>query len=259
MTLNTWGCKREDDMKRLRILGPVIIMVVCLFCVPLFLSAQEKKEGEELYTIKKGDTLWEISGTFLKDPFLWPKLWQRNPYITNPHWIYPGQPIRLATMEPPKEPTPVARKAEPAKPPEEELKPVELKPVEVKPPSFYDVRDAGFFGDVDYPGIGVIIESKHDKNLLATDDIVYLAFKTSEPIKIGDKFTIFKPYPVVRNPVTGKKAGRKYRISANLQIIDQYGDYYTGKIIEAFYPSQRGDRVMPYLRERMDVREEGKN
>ena len=90
-------------MKRLRNWGPVIIMLVCVFCVPLFLSAQEKKEGEEVYTIKKGDTLWEISSKFLKDPFLWPKLWQRNPYITNPHWIYPGQPIRLATMEPPKE------------------------------------------------------------------------------------------------------------------------------------------------------------
>ena len=240
-------------MKRLRSLSPVIIMLVCLFCVPLFLSAQEKKEGEELYTIKKGDTLWEISGTFLKDPFLWPKLWQRNPYITNPHWIYPGQPIRLTTMEPPKEPTPVARKAEPAKQPEQEL-----KPVEVKPPSFYDVRDAGFFGDVDYPGIGVIIESKHEKNLLATDDIVFIAFKTSEPVMIGDKFTVFKPYPVVRNPMTGKKAGRKYRISANLQIIDQYGDYYTGKIIEAFYAVQRGDRLMPYLKEKMEV-VEGKN
>jgi hypothetical protein len=241
-------------MKRLRKLSPVIIMLVCLFCVPLFLWAQEKREGEEVYTIKKGDTLWDISGKFLKDSFLWPKLWQRNPYITNPHWIYPGQPIRLTTMEPPKGPAPVARKAEPAE------KPEEMKPVEVKPPSFYEVRDAGFFGDVDYPGIGVIIDAKHEKNLLATDDIVYVAFKTSEPIKIGDKFTVFMPYPLVRNPLTMKKAGRKYRILANLQIIDQYGDFYTGKIIEAFFPCQRGARLMPYLKERMDVEVEvGKN
>jgi hypothetical protein len=157
-------------------------------------------------------------------------------------------------MEPPKGPAPVARKAEPAA----EKRPEELKPVEVKPPSFYEDRDAGFFGDVDYPGIGVIVESKHDKNFLTTYDIVYLAFKTSEPITIGDKFTVFRPYPLVRNPMTGKKTGRKYRIGANLQIIDQYGDFYTGKIIEAFYPVQKGDRLMPYLKDKMDV-EEGKN
>jgi len=37
----------------------------------------------------------DISGRFLKDPYQWPKLWERNPYITNPHWIYPGKPVRL--------------------------------------------------------------------------------------------------------------------------------------------------------------------
>ncbi|HUL29090.1 MAG TPA: LysM peptidoglycan-binding domain-containing protein, partial [Thermodesulfobacteriota bacterium] len=61
---------------------------------------QETKETEGVYTIKKGDTLWDISSKFLKDPFLWPKLWERNPYITNPHWIYPGNQVQLTSLEP---------------------------------------------------------------------------------------------------------------------------------------------------------------
>jgi hypothetical protein len=243
-------------MKRLRNWGPVIIMLVCVFFVPLFLSAQEKKEGDEVYTIKKGDTLWEISSKFLKDPFLWPKLWQRNPYITNPHWIYPGQPIRLATMEPPKDMAPVARKIEP--PPVKMPEVQEVKPVEVKPPYFPDTRYAGFFSDVDYPGIGVILESREGKNYLSTYDIVHLAFKTSEPVRIGDKFTVFRPYELLRDPVTGKKIGRKYNVYGNVQIIDQYGDFYTGKILEAIHGIRRGDRLMPYMKEKMEG-EEAKN
>lgn len=47
------------------------------------------------YTVKKGDTLWDISSYFLKDPFLWPELWSANPEIENPHLIYPGETLYL--------------------------------------------------------------------------------------------------------------------------------------------------------------------
>ena len=61
-----------------------IIVFTVSFGFVLYPLAQEKKEGEEIYTIKQGDTLWDICEKFLKDPFLWPKLWQRNPYIQTP-------------------------------------------------------------------------------------------------------------------------------------------------------------------------------
>lgn len=54
------------------------------------------KEGApNTYVVKKGDTLWDISALFLDSPWLWPRLWQVNANITNPHLIYPGDKLIL--------------------------------------------------------------------------------------------------------------------------------------------------------------------
>ena len=53
----------------------------------------------EEYTIQKGDTLWDLSQKFLSNPWYWPKIWSLNPSIENPHWIYPGNKLRIVPGE----------------------------------------------------------------------------------------------------------------------------------------------------------------
>ncbi|UCF81445.1 MAG: LysM peptidoglycan-binding domain-containing protein [Acidobacteriota bacterium] len=55
----------------------------------------EVPKGAEVYIIRPNDTLWDIAETHAGDPYLWPHLWDNNLYITDPHWIYPGDPLFL--------------------------------------------------------------------------------------------------------------------------------------------------------------------
>jgi hypothetical protein len=56
----------------------------------------EHPEGAQVYTIVAGDTLWALAGKFYGNPYLWPQLWERNQYIKDAHWIYPGDPLLIS-------------------------------------------------------------------------------------------------------------------------------------------------------------------
>lgn len=54
-----------------------------------------KTDAPKTYLVVQGDTLWDISAMYLDSPWLWPRLWQINPEIDNPHLIYPGDKLSL--------------------------------------------------------------------------------------------------------------------------------------------------------------------
>jgi LysM repeat protein len=79
------------DLKQLA-LGASLSLFAGVLCADV---VNLKADSPEQYTVKKGDTLWDISGKYLSDPSKWPTLWSYNKQIADPHWIYPGDVLVL--------------------------------------------------------------------------------------------------------------------------------------------------------------------
>ena len=74
-----------------------LILSAFTLSVPVWADVLEIQENApDKYVVVKGDTLWDISGKFLKKPWRWPEIWQLNKEtIKDPHWIYPGDIVVL--------------------------------------------------------------------------------------------------------------------------------------------------------------------
>ncbi len=222
-------------------------------------------EVTESYTIKRGDTLWDISNTFYKDPFLWPFIWKANPYITNPDLIYPGNKLAIPSLAPIERAMRAPAAAETGEegiaalqkkkgieaPPEEGKEEAVtgklILPEEAVTPVIdkFAMLNAGYVGDDE--SNDVIIGGAVPKNNFSYDDIVYVNIRSKEDVNIGDKYVMFNPLNKVKHPVTGKEYGRLIKILGILRITakDKPG-MYTAQITLSFDASGKGTMLMPY-------------
>jgi len=229
-----------------------LFVILCFLIIPTLTFAQKLT-----HIVEKGDTLWDICEQYYGDSSLWPKLWEMNPFITNPHLLKAGDVITLFEKEPVKE----------------EIKKVEETPAERPPavvvksePALMGI-DIGALTEVDALGSlytdktqawGSIFASEKGDIMLVKGDTAYVIFDESRNIKTGDKFFIGRPSQLLDHPITKKDLGYVFNVKGILTIEErqgrgQKGDEYFEKknvfkatISESYDAISYEDALMPY-------------
>ena len=247
--------------------------------LPIEGSAVAADEGRgtvpppDTYTVRPGDTLWDLSGRFLNNPWYWPKIWSYNPDITNPHWIYPGNVLKFfpAADEAPARveavPGPIAAEAEPEEaPPPRELE--DFSKANLKEPESADEADtvavAGpykigyvapkallarhdtFVTPRELAESGAVTAAFEEKLLLSTLDRAYARFKVPADVKAGETYVIYKTERPIQHPRTGELFGWQSTVLGAGKVVAVDGKVATLVITQAFDPIERGAMLGPW-------------
>lgn len=191
----------------------------------------------ETYTVRRGDTLWDVTGRFYGNPWEWPRVWSYNPEITNPHWIYPADQLRLL--------------APGAEEPETGLAPgVTVRRVGRRAaPGTVFLRQEGYLDREALAQSGVIVGSPEDHMLLAPFDSVYVEFEEGAHPRPRGEYTVYREIPAGERQ-RGEE-GTLVRIFGTVRIDSYDAERRTARatIIEALDPIERGYRVAPMPRQ----------
>ena len=222
-----------------------------------FGSSGSVETGEsDRYIIQPGDTLWDISTAFMGDAYYWPQLWSFNDYITNPHWIYPGQYVVFSPgslLDPPEMTVPEVRDEGYTAPTsvlvdsEMECGPdvrfdEELDSARYSAPHFLaDPADLDIWGSVQ--------ASKSGMYHVAEGDLIYLDLNDVDAVGCGDVVSILRESGDVRHPESrSTRYGSLWDVVGHARIVHIDEDERVTAVVRVMYRSiNRGDLIGPVV------------
>ena len=238
------GLKRKTTFSLLPYALILCLCTVGLVALGKGIAGEVLSDGKTYHIVREGDTLWGITGHYYEDPFLWPAVWGHNPHITNPHWIYPGDPIYLATLALARAPL-----ADVAPEPPAVRSPPPL--VRSAPAAFPDVSSltiSRFMADtalVTTEGLketGRVLAGRDDKILLAQGDEIFIQLSGPGDASSGAVYQIMRALREIRHPKTGKNLGTLYGILGYARVAGEpEGSVMRARILASQCAVEAGD------------------
>lgn len=225
------------------------------------------EEGAEIHVIVRGDTLWDLAARFYGDPYLWPQLWERNQYIQDAHWIYPGDPLVVGFEVTPLDDLAGLQDAEEETPGDgfdRSLSAPQALGSEV------DLYCSGYIASPDrsfphrivgseFQNLGpTLTRSRGDRRQasalsaptakvgLTLGDVVYLDGGEQAGLLAGDQYTAVKGGDVVRHPVSGQVMGRFFKYLGRVRVLSVQETTAIAEVDSSCGPMQIGSWLEPF-------------
>jgi hypothetical protein len=205
---------------------------------PIFIGRPSYSGAEvpDTHLVRRGDTLWGLCDFYFQNPYQWPRLWSYNPQLKNPHWIYPGDEVRL------KEGAAANDRAAGKAP----VDPNKMSLVDRRrqvPEGTVFLRDQGWLRDESDDVWGNLTGSTEDKMFLSDLDEVYLTLDPGHQVRLGQELSIFRPRKTAA-------AGQIVQILGTVRIdqTDPQEHLARGKVVESLDVIERGAFVGPLER-----------
>lgn len=192
------------------------------------------------YRVKKGDTLWDISAHFLRSPWLWPKLWQANPQVANPHLIYPGDLLTLIWVNG----QPRLVRESPAD------KTVHLAPrVRIEPavPTISFSSIAGFtdshhmVAPQSMEGAPYILGDEDGREVMVTGSRIYVRGALDEDGVYG----VYRPGEVILDRDSDEPLGQRSALVGTLKVTSRQQGMALAEVTSMKQEMRQGDKVLP--------------
>ena len=243
-----------------------VLLGAALFAVAAWAQSTENLEPllradhPDAYTVKKGDTLWDISGRFLQKPWQWPELWRANPEVENPHLIFPGDTLRLVYNG--TQPSLVVDrgdasrtyKASPSSGDYKMSPEIRATPLESSIPAINLEAIQGFLvqNRVVEPAVldasPYVIQGDSERLVVGGGDRLYVRGALPE----SESYSFVRRGELYRDPVTNEVLGLEARYIGLGRVVATEADITTFFVTSSREEVQIGDRVLPTEERKVD-------
>ncbi len=203
----------------------------------------------QVYVVQKGDTLWDIAGKFLKNPYRWPELWKQNREIQNPDLIYPGDRILLGEFA--GESFMVQAESVPGASEEEQTVSGEESEMGGEPagvPWLYEGPPLNLFVEKEKSHkreIKVIAPLDSRRALALEGDILVVELGKNSEAQAGEVYGVYRPVEKVRHPETHKVLGDQMRKVGEVRLQEAGRKRAYVEVLHFLEPVDKGDLLYP--------------